>query len=107
MTTIQDFLDEKNLEGVINGFLETDYDKVMTELTNTTSYTIHDTIFGVESSTRNNVIYNFVTDNNVFGVTHRDTPDSAFFYKNRPMYGNISRVGWSNEERDMKTYCNM
>ena len=99
MTTIQDFLDEKELEGIINGYLETKYDKVMTELTNTVSYTMFDPVFGVELSTRNNVIYNFVTNDNVLGITHSDTPDSAFFYKNRPMYGNRSRVGWSNEER--------
>ena len=44
MTSIQDFLDEKELEGIIDSFVETKYsiqfDKVMKELKDTTTYEI-------------------------------------------------------------------
>ena len=65
MTTIQDFLDEKELEGIIDNYVSTkhsiQFDKVMKELKGTTTYTItRHNISGVFSMRNNRITYKYL-----------------------------------------------
>ena len=64
MATIQDFLDEKHLEGIINEYIKTKYsiqfDKVMKELKDTVEYDVIQHIsFGPYLSRRNDTHYHY------------------------------------------------
>ena len=65
MTTIQDFLDEKHLEGLIHEFIETkhsiQYDKVIQELNDKSDYRIYIYSGGVIDSIRENTCCRYQT----------------------------------------------